>query len=322
MQEEFDIFNVDPSVINTHNQKKTSTIYNPRAKDVPSGIYDSTIRFLYNPKNPADSIIRKVVYYLKDADGSGKYFDSYQSNAGGWKDCVIGQLYSKLSKSESALDRKNADELSRRDQYYSLVQIVDDKVKPELNGKIMIFKYGIKLKKKLDMKLEPDSGERDDIMNFFTGKDFKLYITRQGNYNEYSECHFETVSKPIGLNGSPVENTDEGKAALRAYLGEAPDVSTYKFKEWDAATRAEAERILNLYRNPSEQVSTIVNDTQGTQATAPKSNAGSAADILGETKAPAPVTPAPVAQAAPVAEVANAAAEDGDIDGFLNDMGI
>lgn len=310
---EFDIFGNSAIDVNAHKapERKESVIYAPKAKDTADGTYNSKIRFLYNPQDPVNgSIIRKVVYYLKDAEDKGHYFDSPQS-VGNWDACPIGQLWLKLSKSESALDRQNAKQLNKRDVFYSLVYIIDDKVNPHFNGKIKILKYGKKLKAKLDRYLNPTSGSKVDIFNFYTGFNFDLNITRQGNFNDYDAAGFEIQPSQIpldGLTGNPADDRE----VLQKLMEGAPDLESYRYKPWDDQERATLESILNQYRSPGTSVSNIVKDN-GSTATP------NVTRVTDESK----IAKEPVIEATSTESI-NTTNEspDDDLDGFLDNLGI
>ena len=76
-------------------------------------------------KNPKQPIIRKYTYWLESPDGKGQSFDS-PSTIG--EKCPIQQLFYKLNKSESAADRRMAEKLKRREQFYSLIKVIKDPV--------------------------------------------------------------------------------------------------------------------------------------------------------------------------------------------------
>jgi len=300
----FDIFGTGAIEVESHNRdqktKQASNIYSPKAKDASDGIYNAKIRFLYNPSNPTtESIIHKVVYYLEDSEKKGHYFDSPQS-IGDWNSCQAGQLWRKLSKSESALDKQNATKLNKRDVYYSLVYIIDDKIKPELNGKIMVFKYGIKLKAKLDKYLDPKAGKKKiDIFNFFTGRNMDLTITRQGNYNNYDDVEFEDESTAIIIKGKEIAPGEEARQILADFMKTAPTLDEFKYKPLSDEERVKLERILSQYYSPGESISKISNTVKSTSIPAAT-----------EKNQRTPVQESKVAPA------------DEDLDSFLDNIGI
>jgi hypothetical protein len=307
----FDIFGSSAIDVNaqTTPERKESVIYAPKAKDVVDGVYLSKVRFLYNPTDPVNgSILKKIVYYIKDASGQGNYFDSPQS-VGDWNGCPIGQLWKQLENSESALDKKNAKELNRREVYYSLVYIIDDKPNPSNNGKIKILKYGKKLKAKLDRYLDPKTGPKVDIFNFYTGFNFDLTITRQGNYNDYDQAGFEIQPSRIPING--LTGGDGDRDVLQKFMESAPNLEDYRYKAWDDAERAKLESVLNQFRSPGANRSNIVQE-KGSDST----------PFIQSTNTASSSTPEPTVTSNVTSNTPSAAAEDGDLDSFLDDLGI
>jgi len=312
----FDIFGSTSIDVNSHKPQATkeSVIYSPKAKDAADGVYNAKIRFLYNPNDPVNgSIIKKIVYYLKDQEDKGHYFDSPQS-VGDWNGCPIGKLWKQLDGSDSAVDRNNAKNLNRREVFYSLVYVISDSVNPSFNGKIKVFKYGKKLKAKLDRYLEPTSGPKVDIFNFYTGYNFDLHITRQGNFNDYDQAGFEIQPTQIPLAG--LTGGEGDRTVLQKFMEGAPNLDEYRYKAWDDAERAKLESILNQFRSPGQRVSSIVND---------KGNVETPTATVVQPKAqmtssnPAPVQ-APVAET--VQPTVNEVSADDDLDGFLDGLGI
>ena len=314
----FDIFGSQSIEVNSHQPKerKESVIYAPKAKDTTDGIYNAKVRFLYNPSDPANgSIIRKIVYYLKDHEDKGYYFDSPQS-IGDWNGCPIGKLWRHLSNSDNAYDKQNAKQLNRREVFYSLVYIVEDKFNPDLNGKIKVFKYGKKLKAKLDRYLEPTSGPKVDIFNFYTGYNFDLTITRQGNFNDYDQAGFEIQPSQIPVEG--LTGGEGDRDVLQKLMASAPDLEDYRYKAWDDQERTRLESILNQYRSPGESISTVVNDKGGTETPTVHVDIMNATSSSNNTK-----------ETTPNKTVVNETvsnnkdnSQDDELDGFLNGLGI
>ena len=189
------IFNLGIEDIDLHikGSKKESVLYKPKADEGKDGVYKALIRFVPNPKNPQKSLIKKYVYWLTDSEGQGSYFDA--PSTVGDKD-PVQDLFFKLNKSESAADKKIAEVLKRKEVYYSLIQIIRDPQRPELEGKIKIFKFGQKLKVKIDEEANPQFDEPTQVYDLFEGKNLELTITKQNKFNNYDSSKFQ------GKNGA------------------------------------------------------------------------------------------------------------------------
>lgn len=299
---EFDIFNLGVEDIETHDRPTTSndTMYKPSADQGKDGTYKALVRFVPNPANPRQSLIRKYVHWLTDASGNGKLVDS-PSTAG--DKCPIADVFFKLRNSDSAVDRKMSEKLKRREQYYALIKVIKDPQNPDYEGKYMIYKFGYKIKEKIDEELKPTFGEPTQVFDLFAGKNFELIITRQGEYNNYDKSKFSASQSAIIIDGEPVERSKEAMASIKAELDTAPSLEPYEYKAWDNDTRTFVNGILRQYLNPGDSMDSVIN-------TAPKAST------------PAPKKAAPKAE--PVTSESTSTNVDSadDLDSFLDDLDI
>ena len=308
MSENFDIFNLGVEDVETHQPQQTTVneVYKPTADDGKDGTYKALIRFVPNPENPRKSLIQKYVHWLTNSNGDGKLVDSPQTIG---EHCPIADVFWKLRKSDSAVDRKSSEKLKRRQQYYSLIKIIKDPQNPEMEGTYKVFKFGYKIKEKIDSELKPDFGEPTQVFDLFEGKNFELVITRQGEYNNYDKSKFSSNTSAILMGETPAERNQETMTAIKTELESAPSLATYDYKPWDEDTRAFVNNVLRMYLNPGDSIAEVT-ATPATKA-APKAE-------------PAPAATA-AATAAPKKEEAQAAAPantDDDLDSFLNDLNI
>ena len=305
---DFDIFNLSVSDVETHKQTTSSVedvIYKPSADDGKDGTYKALIRFVPNPENPRKSLVRKYVHWLTDAAGNGRLVDS-PSSVG--EKCPIQDAFFRLRKSDSAIDRKMSDKLKRREQYYALIKVIKDPQRPELEGQYRIFKFGYKIKEKIDEELSPAFGEPTQVFDLFEGKNFELIITRQGEYNNYDKSKFSASTSAVMLGDNPAERSKESMATIKEELEAAPSLSTYEYKPWDDQARDFVNTVLGQYI----------------------SNPGGSMDQV-STPAPKKATSTPTAVAEPSLDAAfgNSTSEaksnvdsDDDLDSFLNDLDI
>ncbi len=302
MSDSFDIFNLGVEDVETHQPERTTVneIYKPTADDGKDGTYKALIRFVPNPENPRKSLIQKYVHWLTNSNGDGKLVDSPQTIG---EHCPIADVFWKLRKSDSAVDRKSSEKLKRRQQYYSLIKIVKDPQNPEMEGTYKVFKFGYKIKEKIDSELKPDFGEPTQVFDLFEGKNFELVITRQGEYNNYDKSKFSSSKSAILMGETPAERSKEAMASIKEELEAAPSLAGYDYKAWDEDTRSFVNNVLRMYLNPGDSIAEVTS-TPASKAT-PKAE---------------PVA-APVAAAATASEPAKANTDD-DLDSFLNDLNL
>mgnify|MGYP003639157609 CR=1 FL=1 len=302
---DFDIFNLGVEDVETHQvqaSNSTNEIYKPTADDGKDGTYKAMIRFVPNPENPRNSLIQKYVHWLTNSSGDGKLVDS-PSTIG--EKCPIADVFWKLRKSDSAVDRKASEKLKRRQQYYALIKIVKDPQNPELEGQYKVFKFGYKIKEKIDAELKPDFGEPTQVFDLFEGKNFELIITRQGEYNNYDKSKFSSSKSAIILGDAPAERSKETMTAIKTELDNAPSLATYDYRPWDEEVRNFVNNVLRMYLNPGESISAMTS-TPKKEATPAAAKVAANAGVSESAATPAGAT-------------VNA---DDDLDSFLNDLEI
>ena len=305
MSENFDIFNLGVEDVNTHQTPVNTTgneVYKPTADDGKDGTYKALIRFVPNPENPRNSLIQKFVHWLNDANGDGKLVDSPSSIG---DKCPIADVFWKLRNSDSAVDRKASEKLKRRQQYYALIKIIKDPQNPEFEGTYKVFKFGYKIKEKIDAELKPDFGEPTQVFDLFEGKNFELIITRQGDYNNYDKSKFSASRSPINIGSEPAVRTKESMASIKSELDNAPSLSSYEYKAWDGETRDFVNSVLRMYLNPGDAIAEM--STPIKKAAPKKEKVAETAGIAESNES-----------SSPAAEVTT----DDDLDSFLNDLDI
>lgn len=310
MAKEFDIFNLSVGDIDSYqkSESKGSDLYKPTADQGKDGVYTSLVRFVPNPKNPQKSIIRKFVYWLEDSEGKGSYYDS-PSTVG--EKCPVQDLFFKLRNSDSAVDKKMAEKLKRREIYYSLIQIIKDPQNPEMEGSVKVFKYGYQIKQKIDEELNPQFDEPCQVFDLFEGKNFELKVTKSAGYNSFTASKFQGKRTAIAIKGAFMENSKEDRTTIMEYLKDVPELDSFDFKPWDDSTRSNVERMLDNYRSPGTAI--------GRVASSKKEESYSSLDDLNFDDEPkkAPVREEKTASApAPSAP----AEDEGDLDDFLKGL--
>ena len=304
MSEEFNIFNLGVEDINTHEQQEstgTNIMYKPTADDGKDGTYKALIRFVPNVENPRNSLIKKYVNWLTGPDGDSKLVDSPSSIG---ESCPVADAFWKLRKSESAVDRKASDKLKRREQYVSLVKIIKDPQHPELEGTYKVFKFGYKIKEKIDAELRPDFGEPTQVFDLFEGKNFELIITRQNDYNNYDKSKFSSTTSSISLGDRVAERSQEDMDVIKSELEAAPSLKQFEYQAWDEPTRNFVNSVIKMYLNPGSAMDSVTTSFEAPTATSTTSTTSTSKTA--EKKE------------APVAETTS----NDDLESFLNDLEI
>jgi hypothetical protein len=310
---DFDIFNLSVADVDTHetqSSNSTNEIYKPSADDGKDGTYKAMIRFVPNPSNPRNSLVKKYVHWLTNASGDGRLVDS-PSTIG--DKCPIAEAFFKLRKSDSAVDRKMSDKLKRREQYYSLIKVIKDPQNPELEGTYKIFKFGYKIKEKIEEETKPAFGEPTQIYDLFEGKNFELIITRQGEYNNYDKSKFSSTRSAVAIEGKPAERTKEAMAVIKTELDAAPSLEPYGYKKWDSETMDFVNSILRQYLNPGDSIDSVISKPRPVaKKVAEAVSSGSSDFEFPDTMTTSPDTGAST----------SSSTDSDDLDSFLDEIGI
>ena len=241
-----DIFNLDAENLITKSKKedsKDSDFYKPYPENGKDGVYKSLVRFVPNYVDPVKSKIHKYYVYLTDPSSGEGFSADCPSTVG--KKSVLKDIFWKLKNSHSAADQDLAKSFSRKEDYYALVQIVQDKNNPEVEGKIMIFKFGKKLNDLLEAQLKPEYGDSCNPFDLFTGKLFSIHTRKVGEWNNYDLCQFVGNNCPIEINGKKMEKNQEDMATIMKYLEEGPkNLITFDYKDWDENMTEKVMRVI------------------------------------------------------------------------------
>ncbi len=225
-----------------------SELYKPSYKDGNAGVYESVIRFVPFWKDKKKSLITKYVAYLEHPEKGKKAIDSYRS-IGKDKECKIVQTFFELHNSESAKLKARKDMFKQPQENYAIVQILEDKQKPELVGKLKIFKFGKTLKDIYDLEEMPKKGTPKKPFDPFNGRAFHIYITEKKDFNDYSKCKFldDGTSRddyPFLVGGKSIYDVKDRGEIIEWLEQNSPDLLKYEFREWDEATKEYVDSVI------------------------------------------------------------------------------
>jgi len=274
-------------------EKKGSSldgIYRPKITDKKKG-YVATIRFLPNLSKEGkvlQSAIEKHQHYVdfKNHPELAGYYDCMKNFT---DKCDFCTMYWKLKNSKNASDVEKAELISRNTKYYSYILVIEDEQNRDLEGKILIYPYGYKIKEKIKDQKDGLAGDPCNIFDLANGKDFKLVIKQVGDYPNYDSSSFLEVS-PIKIQGkkAPVEvDPKTGKSKItnpkvkekitNFLMDRTVNLEDHMPKEWTAEERYKVETILSILagnevdmaqksasRSSSDNISTSEPETEAT----------------------------------------------------------
>jgi len=252
-----DLFNLQVEDLAEQKVAKSDDLFKPTAEKGKEGVYSALVKFIPWHENPKKSVMSKWSCWLEDPlTNKGRYIDC-PSTVG--KKSVLQDMYWKLKKSNSVAEQKIAQVFSRRRVFASIVQIISDKNAPENEGKLMIWKYGVKVHNKIQEQMQPEYGQPHIPYDLFDGKLFHLKITKVSGFNNYDNSKFLDERKSIMIDGKDNwSKTPEDMEVIISYLKEnSPNLSSYDYREWDADTIGHVNTVISNTVPNGQIVSTV-----------------------------------------------------------------
>jgi hypothetical protein len=234
-------------------------IYRPKITDKKKG-YVATIRFLPNLTRDGkvqQAAIEKHQHYVdfKNHPELAGYYDCMKNFT---DKCDFCTMYWKLKNSKNASDVEKAELISRSTKYYSYILVLEDEQNRELEGKILIYPYGYKIKEKIKDQKDGVSGDPCNVFDIANGKDFKLVIKQLGEFPNYDSSTFLEVS-PIKIQGkkAPVEvdpktgknkitNPKVREKVTQFLLDRTVNLEDHQAKEWSSEDKYKVSQILEI----------------------------------------------------------------------------
>lgn len=171
----------------------------------------ATIRFLPGSVEDDLAFIPMWEHYIR---GEGGFYrnKSLTSLGRNVKDPVT-ELNSILWETENESLRKIASSRKRQLFYLSNVLVERDPLNPEAEGKVFLYRYGVKIKRKIDEAMFPPEGFEDEKFNPFDmweGRSFKL-IARTVEVTGYNgkKQKFPNYDLSTWENEKPIADNDE-----------------------------------------------------------------------------------------------------------------
>ena len=317
-----DLFN--PGSIVSATTSFNSDEYGVSYKEGKGGIYTSVIRFIPYVANPSKSLITKYVSYVKNPiTNQAIYVDDPRSI--GQKSPILDMFFNCWGTNNAQIRDFAKQHISTKQQYVSLIQIIQDEQHPELVGKIMVFKFGKKIFDKLEAEQKGIMGNGINPFHPITGRYFLIKCISQSGFNNFDQSMF---FDPKGADGRPVPSgfwylpdpskpkafapvTEESdQQAVADFLkANSPDLSTYDYTQWSAQDDKFINETLVIVANYLEK-GTLQSNLQTVNTTAPaglQTNPNPVFPGAQPQPAPAPIptpaTPQAMPQAAPASPI-------------------
>jgi len=304
--------------------------YHPDAKSAPNQNYNSVIRFVPFATNPQRSIVDKLqAYVINPISNIGLYVDDPRSGNSNAESPVNKMYWTLINTKQKSCEDLAKKCLSTKLIYASLIQVLNDPLHPDLNGKILVFRYGKKVYDKIMLEMNPTVPGVMPRNPFdpINGRAFSINVCVQSGFNNYDNCNFIDFNEPAMWwvpAGSPnykkLDANDDKQAFVEFLKANSPDLSVYEYQPWTKEIQEHVDATLMAVGNFLKtggsfgtSVTQFTGGAQGVQAAPVMPNFGPAAapaapqPNIGGIPGFAPAAPAAPAQAAPAAPAQPAA---------------
>lgn len=275
---EVDILGFNPQDLFNHEDTPhasgSQNIYKPRPADSKSedGIYRSTIKIIYNPYDVKNSILEQQAYAMQDKDGWFQVVSKLTNNDTScpiftaWKKCRYAPEGTILN------EQHKKGIFEKRFSRYVLIQVMDDKNNPDLNGQYLFWKLPKSIYDVINAKMNPakESGRAPiPVMDFLFGREIYLEVKPGPDDPKQPERKLREISYMGEISDDIVSCTNpdgtslltpEEQKVLDEYVNEMKEVWKSRDPEF-RATRTVAINSLentkelgNIYRNVLEKI--------------------------------------------------------------------
>jgi hypothetical protein len=160
-------------------------------KDSYSKPYISEIAFI----NTLIPIISKKIFYIKYYDSKkNDYYQDYNN--------YLSNVYFSRLKNDNKFPNNEINEISYCNFNYSYVKIIKDIQNPQLEGETMLFKFGNRIKNKINEYFIKNNSQ-------FFSNIFEINVTYTNIYLNFDNCHF--LEEKIVLTDNSLDLNNEIK---------------------------------------------------------------------------------------------------------------
>ena len=206
------------------NSYKDDRFWRPTVDDAGTG--QAIIRFL--PESPGEDN-PYVLYYSHAFQGPGGWYIENSRTTLGEKD-PVSEMNTRLWNSG---DQSKKDLVSqkykRKKNYVTNILVVDDPGCPQNNGKVFLYRYGMKIHQKIQDAMKPEFSDEEAIVpfDFWKGANFRIRIRKVAGYLNYDKSEFDSMSELYDGDDDRLKKLWESQYSLNEFI----DPNHYKSYE-------------------------------------------------------------------------------------------
>lgn len=170
-----------------------------------------------------------ILYFNHSFKHNGKWFWEMCPTTLG-QECYGCEQVQPWWDEDTKASKAKAGKHGRKKNFIANILVIKDPAKPENNGKVFLFRFGVKIYDKLMDKLAPTSElvEPEMVHDLWEGRNFHLKCKKVDDYPNYDTSTFMDKSTPVGSNDKEIEEIYNTIYDLAEFTDES------KFKEYEA----------------------------------------------------------------------------------------
>ena len=232
------------------------------------------VRFVPHTEDPNNkSVLQKFSCWLTNPVTNTRKEIDCPSTVG--EQDPIQNTFFALRNSANPILKENSKHFSRRQSFTSMVQILKCPSEPQLENKILIWRYGIKIYEKIAAEFNPPMGEPGNPFSIIGARPFSVECKEVSGFNNYDNSQFFSVKDETATALRMIVNnqiipitaqlcsTEEGqKQVLKYFKDNCPDTSRYEYHPWDDDTTKFVNECIQIYSDPNRSIAAAAT-TQG-----------------------------------------------------------
>lgn len=264
----------------TKTETSDATIeFRPSPKKGTNGTFEAIVRFLPHPFDPNNkSIMSKYTCWLTHPRTGERRELDCPSTIG--QRSILVDTFFNLRNNPNPVLKENAAQFSRKQRFTALIQIIKCASQPQLDGKILVWRFGFKVYEKLQAEMNPPIGDPHNPFNIITGRPFLVRVKEVSGFTNYDSCMFFDLD--LNQSGFQIQvpnaqgqmttqvvtaqtvATPEGQAAVLEYLQKnAPDTTQYEYHPLTDADIQYINECIQIYTDPAMSVQAAAQRTYG-----------------------------------------------------------
>jgi hypothetical protein len=241
-------------------------------RDSKTGNGFAIVRFMPPPPNEPSSFVKLVNHNF---NYNGKYLNENcpKHTPGVKRDCPICESNRELWATEIEANKAIASLRKLKTSYYMNVYIVKNPAKPELEGKVMLYRCGVKIFEKIENarkeKYEGDTNIIEPFDLFDDGANFRIVVKtikdskNNRDYPDYADSTFETKGALLGGDDDKLEALWNQCYSLQEIVSDDKFHSYEDIqKNLNRVMSAKAPGYNNSVQQQEQELNTLVNEVK------------------------------------------------------------